>query len=226
MLGTTFKEQSRRWEDLVISHVSDVIALVHHFIVDLLSHICADKQVMEQLWDNVLLEKLQDSYKRGMDQARVLLQIEREGTPITYNHYFNAELQKGQGKRLQNSLSSLAINTADSQAPMVKLASLSSLNTTRSNPEQVREYLHDILESYYKVSVKRFVDVICQQVIDHFLVNGKDSPLHVFSTELVFELSADTLEMIAGEDQATKQERERLKREIERLEVAMKVLRG
>ncbi|KAI7782667.1 hypothetical protein LA080_013003 [Diaporthe eres] len=226
LLGTTFKEQSRRWEDLVISHVSDVIALVHHFIVDLLSHICADKQVMEQLWDNVLLEKLQDSYKRGMDQARVLLQIEREGTPITYNHYFTAELQKGQGKRLQNSLSSLAINTADSQGPMVKLASLSSLNTTRSNPEQVREYLHDILESYYKVSIKRFVDVICQQVIDHFLVNGKDSPLHVFSTELVFDLSADTLEMIAGEDQATKQERERLKREIERLEAAMKVLRG
>lgn len=180
---------------------------------------------MEQLWDNVLLERLQDSYKRGMDQARVLLQIEREGTPITYNHYFNAELQKGQGKRLQNSLSSLAIDT-DSQGPMVKLASLISLNTTRSNPQQVREYLHDILESYYNVSVKRFVDVICQQVIDHFLVNGKDSPLHVFSTELVLELSADSLEMIAGEDQATKQERERLKREIERLEAAMKVLRG
>lgn len=208
-----------------MSHVSDVIALVHQFIVDLLSHTCGDKQVMEQLWDNVLLEKLQESYKRGMDQARVLLQIEREGTPITYNDYFNAELQKGQGKRLQNSLSSLAINT-DTQGPMVRLASLISLNTTRSNPQQVREYLHDILESYYKVSVKRFVDVICQQVIDHFLVNGKDSPLHVFSTELVFELSADTLEMVAGEDQATKQERERLKTEIERLEAAMKVLRG
>lgn len=209
-----------------MSHVSDVIALVHHFIVDLLSDICADKQVMEQLWDNVLLEKLQESYKRGMEQARVLLKIEREGTPITYNHYFNAELQKGQGKRLQKSLSSLAINTADSQGPMVRLASLSSLDTTRSNPEQVREYLHDILESYCNVSVKRFVDVICQQVIDHFLVNGEDSPLHVFNTEMVLELSSDTLDMIAGEDQVTKQERDRLRREIESLEAAMKVLRG
>lgn len=209
-----------------MSHVSDVITLIHHFIVELLSHTCADKQVMEQLWDNVLLEKLQESYKRGMNQARVLLKIEREGTPITYNHYFNAELQKGQGKRLQNSLSSLAISTADSEGPMVRLASLSRLNTTRSNPEQVREYLHDILESYYKVSVKRFVDVICQQVIDHFLVNGDASPLHVFSTELVLDLSTDALEMIAGEDQATKQERERLRRETESLEAAMQVLRG
>lgn len=209
-----------------MSHVSDVITLIHHFIIELLSHTCADKQVMEQLWDNVLLEKLQESYKRGMDQARILLKIEREGTPITYNHYFNAELRKGQGKRLQNSLSSLAISTADSEGPVVRLASLSRLNTTSSNPEQVREYLHDILESYYKVSVKRFVDVICQQVIDHFLVSGDASPLHVFSTGLVLDLSTDALDMIAGEDQATKQERERLMRETESLEAAIQVLRG
>ncbi|KAK7708906.1 hypothetical protein SLS64_006386 [Diaporthe eres] len=227
LLATTFKEQSRRWEDLVTSHVSDAIALVHHFIVELLNHICADnKQVMAQLWDNILLEKLQESYKHSMRHANFLLEVEREGKPVTYNHYFNAELQKGQGKRLRKSLGSLAIRSGDLQGPVIRLASLSSINITRSNPEQVREHLHDILESYYKVSVKRFVDVICQQVIDHFLLNGKDSPLHVFSTDLVFDLSADALEMIAGEDQATKQKRERLRREMESLEAAMKVLRG
>ncbi|KAG6367637.1 hypothetical protein INS49_001830 [Diaporthe citri] len=227
VLATTFKEQSRRWEDLVMSHVSDAIALVHHFIAELLIHTCADnKQVMEQLWDNVLLEKLQQSYKRSMHHAKFLLDVEREGKPTTYNHYFNAELQKGQGKRLQKSLDSLAIDGGDLQGPVIRLASLGSINITRSNPEQVREHLHDILESYYKVSVKRFVDVICQQVIDHFLLNGKDSPLHVFSTDLVFDLSADALEMVAGEDQVTKQERERLRREMESLEAAMQVLRG
>lgn len=209
-----------------MSHVSDAIMLVHHFIVELLADIFVDKQVMEQLWDNVLLERLQDSYKRSMHHASFLLEVEREGKPTTYNDYFNAKLQKGQNKRLQKSLSSLAINTADSQGPMIRLASLSSLDTTRSNPEQVREYLHDILESYYKVSVKRFVDVVCQQVIHHFLLNGQDSPLHVFRTELVLDLSADALEIIAGEDQATKRERERLTREMESLEAAMKVLRG
>ncbi|KAJ0123005.1 Interferon-induced GTP-binding protein Mx1 [Diaporthe amygdali] len=226
LLGTTFKEQSRRWEDLVMSHISDAIALVHHFIRELLAHVCVDKQVMAQLWDNVLLEKLQASYKRSMQHASFLLHVEREGKPTTYNHYFNSELQKGQGKRLQKSLRSLAISSADSEEPVIRLASLSSFNTTRSNPEQVREYLHDILESYYKVSVKRFVDVICQQVIDHFLLNGESSPLHVFSTELVFDLSADVLEMVAGEDHATRQERERLRRDIDGLEKAMLVLRG
>lgn len=209
-----------------MSHVSDAIALVHHFIVALLAHTCADKQVMTQLWDNVLLEKLQESYKRSMRHASFLLGVEREGKPTTYNQHFAAELQKGHAKRLQKSLSNLAIHTSTMEGPMIRLASLGALDMTKSNPEQVREYLHDILESYYKVSVKRFVDTICQQVIDHFLLNGKDSPLHVFSTDLVFDLSADTLEMIASEDQATKQERERLRTEMERLEAAMLVVRG
>lgn len=198
---------------------------MHHFIIELLAHTCAEKQVMTQLWDNVLLEKLQESYKRSMRHARFLLEVEREGKPYTYDRCFSAELQKGQAKRLQESLNSLAIGS-DTEGPVIRLASLSSLDINRSNPEQVREYLHDILESYYKVSVKRFVDTICQQVIDHFLLNGKDSPLHVFGTDLVFDLSADTLEMIAGEDHATKQERERLRTEMERLEAAMLVVRG
>ncbi|KUI54190.1 Interferon-induced GTP-binding protein Mx1 [Cytospora mali] len=198
LLGTTFKEQSKRWEDLVLSHVSDAIILVHDYIVELLNHVFSEKQVLRELFDNVLLEKLQASYKRAMDHARFLLDIEREGKPITYNDYFNAELQ----------------------------SALNILSVNKSNPEQVREYLHDILRSYYQVSIKRFVDVVCQQVIDHFLLNGRESPLHVFSTELVFGLGASELEMIAGEDQVTKQERERLGREVESLQAAMQVLRG
>lgn len=209
-----------------MSHVSDAIALVHHFIIELLAYTCTEQQVMTQLWDNVLLEKLQESYKRSMRHASFLLQVEREGKPYTYNHYFSTELQKCQARRLQESLNGLAVHSGDFEGPVIRLASLSSLDINRSNPEQVREYLHDILESYYKVSVKRFVDTICQQVIDHFLLNGKDSPLHVFSTDLVFDLSADALETIAGEDQATKRERERLKTETERLEAAMLVVRG
>jgi hypothetical protein len=226
LLGTIFKEQSRRWEDLVMSHVSDAIALVHHFIIALLDHTCPDKQVMAQLWDHVLLEKIQESYKRSMRHASFLLEVEREGKPTTYNQNFASELQKRQAKRLQESLSALSVQSSTTEGPIIRLSSIGTLDMSRSNPQQVREYLHDILESYYKVSVKRFVDTICQQVIDHFLLNGKDSPLHIFNTDLIFDLSPDTLEMVAGEDEATKQERERLRIEMERLEAAMLVVRG
>lgn len=225
LLGTTFKEQSKRWEDLVLSHVSDAIILVHDFILQLLEHIFSEKQVLRELWENVLLEKLQGSYRRAMDHTRFLLEIEREGKPMTHNNYFSSGLQRAQAERLQQSLSDLEID--DVTGPVIKVKALSSLKIwDKSNPAQVREQLHDILQSYYEVSLKRFVDVVCQQVVDHFLLNGKDSPLRVFSTELVFSLSASELEMIAGEDQITKQERERLGREIDSLQAAMQVLRG
>lgn len=225
LLGATFKEQSKRWEDIVLSHVSDAIILVHDYILELLKHILPEKKVLQELLDNVLLEKLQASYRRAMDHARFLLEIEREGKPMTYNHDFSAELQRGQSERLHESMEKLD-KTDYGKGPTVEVKALKNLRIDRSNPQQVREYLHDILQSYYKVSAKRFVDVICQQVIDHFLLNGKDSPLHVFSTDLVFDLNASRLEMIAGEDQVTKQERERLERDIESLQQAMQVLRG
>jgi hypothetical protein len=226
LLGTIFKEQSKRWEDLVLSHVSDAIVLVHDYILELLKHVLSEDQVLRELFDNVLLEKLQASYRRAMDHARFLLDIEREGKPMTYNDLFSAELQRSQAERLQESLSGLAIEQEEGTGAVVNVEAVSRLSIDRSNPEQVREYLHDTLQSYYTVSAKRFIDVVCQQVIDHFLLSGRDSPLHVFSTDLVFGLSASELEMIAGEDQITKQERERLKREIESLQAAMQVLRG
>lgn len=242
LLGTIFKEQSRRWEPLVLSHVSSAILVVHQFILDLLIHVFGAgsagddddgegdsdaQQVRTELYENVLLEKLQDSYKHAMNHARFLLEIEREGKPTTYNTCFAEELNRGQGERLAKNLGSLAhVDEAGNKSVLLG-AALSAIRIgDKSNPKQATEYLHDVLRSYYQVSVKRFVDVVCQQVVDHFLLNGKGSPLHVFSTELVLDLSAGTLEMIAGEDQVTKQERERLAREIDSLQAAMKVLRG
>ncbi|KAJ4389660.1 hypothetical protein N0V93_007132 [Gnomoniopsis smithogilvyi] len=226
LLGMTFKEQSIHWEDIVLSHISDAIVLVHRFILDLLDHVFADEQVKTELYNNVLLEKLQEAYTRTMIHARFLLQIEREGKPITFNKAFNTELQKRQTSRLQKVLDSMNINESKVGQFLSFEAILSGFNMDKSNPEQVCESIHDILQSYYNTSAKRFVDAVCQQVIDHFLLNGKSSPLHVFSTDLVLDIDAGLLEVIAGEDDLTKQERERLTREIESLQAAIKVLRG
>lgn len=210
----------------MLSHVSDAIVLVHHFILDLLDHVFSDAQVKSELYENVLLERLQAAYTQAMDHARFLLEIEREGKPSTFNKAFNTELQKGQAFRLNMALRALAIHDPEKGKIVGVRDVMARFSVNKSNPEQVREYLHDVLKSYYEISAKRFVDAVCQQVIDHFLLNGKSSPLHVFNTDLVLEIDAAMLEVIAGEDEVTKQERERLAREIDSLQAAMKVLRG
>lgn len=95
--------------------------------------------------------------------------------------------------------------------------------TTNSNLKHTVDDLHDILHSYYKVARKRFVDVVCMQATDYFLVTGHDSPIQVFSPKFVSDLTNEQLEAIAGEDLVSKRKREDLKRKIENLEMGKKI---
>jgi len=94
-----------------------------------------------------------------------------------------------------------------------------------SNAEHVVQDIHDILFSYYKVARKRFVDSVCMQAGDHYLVNGPETPLTLFSPMFVSRLNSEQLETIAGEDHGTRRTRERLKRDIASLEEAKKILK-
>src|SRR5436190_2420236 len=87
-----------------------------------------------------------------------------------------------------------------------------------SNTQHIVQDIHDILCSYYQVARKRFVDSVCMQAVDHFLINGPKTPLTLFDPSFVSGLNADELERIAGEDYVTKKRRHQLRKEIESLE--------
>lgn len=93
-----------------------------------------------------------------------------------------------------------------------------------SNTQHVVQEVHDILYSYYKVACKRMVDNVCMQAIDHFLVNGPQTPLSLFAPVFVSSLTAERLEAIAGEDQITKRTRKQLSQEIQNLTEARKIV--
>ncbi len=95
---------------------------------------------------------------------------------------------------------------------------------TSSNSEYTVCDLHDILKSYYKVARKRFVDNVCMQAGDRFLVTGPDTPIKVFSPSFVSGLTDEQLDTIAGESAATRRKRGELRREIESLEKGKKLL--
>lgn len=206
--------------------MSSAIFLVHDFIVGLLKQTFPEKQVREELWDSIVLDRLRDVYKLAMDRTEELLEIEREGLPITVNHYFNENLQRCRAKRLRGAISDLTGGNEEEEKGLLLSSVLERLTFDKSNSAQVREDIHDTLASYYKVSRKRFVDVICQQVVYRILLNGPGSPLRVISSELIMTLSESQLGSIAGEDSGTMRQREVLSNEINSLEEAVKVLRS
>jgi uncharacterized iron-regulated protein len=93
----------------------------------------------------------------------------------------------------------------------------------QGNRSQSHE-IHDVLKSYYEVARSRFVDALCQQAVDRFLVSGEDSPLHVVSERWVGRMTATDLECIAREAEPDKNRKKDLEREIELLKKARSIL--
>lgn len=93
ILATTMKAQSSNWTLITLGYVSDVISLVHRFVTTALGFVCHDERVRDELSAS-LMEGLTNRYEKAMEQARFLLSVERSGTPLTLNHYFNDNLEK------------------------------------------------------------------------------------------------------------------------------------
>jgi hypothetical protein len=115
------------------------------------------------------------------------------GENTIYYHYFNEELQVSRGNRMAELLERKARREVQTGAfgkevvttdnLFVDLESVRYATTSKSNAEHVKEELHDILQSYYKVARKRFVDNVYHQAADHCLLTRPASPLAVFSQE-------------------------------------------
>ena len=93
LLPIIWRKQSANWESLALGYVEDIVSLVHSFTVDLLTKICKDPRARQALY-LVLLDHLMDRYRNSIDHTKFLLNVERSGTPMTMNHYFDDNLEK------------------------------------------------------------------------------------------------------------------------------------
>lgn len=107
----------------------------------------------------------------------------------------------------------------------MKFGDSSLLNAANvSNAEHTVQDIHDILEAYYKIARERFVDVVCMQGADYYLVSGPDASVRFFSPAFVTELKPEALEMIAGESVSARKRRTGLICKIGNLESGRKIL--
>jgi len=207
-----------------------VILAVHRFICTLLAEVVKDERMRMELWEGIMLERLMNAYRRACEHTTFLLDIELTGRPITHNDFFIQALHTAQAERLREGIlakGNIVRDDPDKQEE-IKLAldALETIVWDKTNVEQAKEAIHDILSSYYKVALKRFVDVIAQQAVEFSLLSGRESPMRVLCPELISGMSDEELEMVAGEDSAVRQKRRSLIAEEKGWTEAVKVLRG
>ena len=93
LLPVIWKKQSANWDDLALGYVSDVVTVVHKFIMALISGICEDQRVQSALM-SVLMDGLIDRYTKSINHTKFIISVEKNGTPLTTNHYFSENLEK------------------------------------------------------------------------------------------------------------------------------------
>ena len=106
---------------------------------------------------------------------------------------------------------------------VVRLDDLMQTNPM-SNADHAIQDLHDILHSYFKVALKRFIDSLRMQAADYYLIAGSGTPLTLFSPAFVAEMMPGQLEEVAGEDLTIKRRRLQLEKEQRDLEEGKKIL--
>jgi len=91
ILSNSMKKQSLKWEALAMGYVSDIITMVHKFIVDLLEHLCPERSIRQELMV-ILTEQLAVQYTRAIEHVMFLLQNECAENPGTLNQEFTKNL--------------------------------------------------------------------------------------------------------------------------------------
>ncbi|KAI6364785.1 hypothetical protein MCOR25_005580 [Pyricularia grisea] len=235
LLATVFMEQSKNWQALTKIYIWIASRLVESFLKDAIKAICQDSQVEEELCEIFIRDHVGISFASAEEHAKLLLKMERGCPPWTLNDYFNDNLSKNQGSRLVSNIRKVAGAASETLVEWhsEKIAhtltedQLQSIATyNQSNAENMQEYIHDVLESYYKVSMKRFVDNISLHVVHHDLLYAESGPLNVFNSKFVHGLGEAQLEQIAGESSLVRIERERLAQDIASFRAAFDVLKG
>lgn len=179
-------------------------SLTYLFIVNALGLICPETRTRDGLMA-VLIEELFAKYEAAFNHARFLLDVERMRTPATLNHYFNENLEErlalffpptvfladihvrsGRRDRTHATLKEKSIDD-HGQGWMVCLDDIVQ-NHPMSNVKHIVQEIHDILESYYKVARKPFVDNLCMQAVGYHLVrtrHASETFLAIFHQQLV-----------------------------------------
>ncbi|KAL6796727.1 P-loop containing nucleoside triphosphate hydrolase protein [Trichoderma sp. SZMC 28012] len=206
-----FIEQGKKWRNIAHAHVSNAVLLVHDFIRHTLEACCGNVAIFGKLWA-FLLHDLVNRYARAMTHVDFLLDVEFRVRNITYGLRFEEEFNQLKLSD-RNPRSQQCNGTAPEEQPL-------------SSIEETVMAIHNALHAYYDLARHRFMDAVCRQAIDYYLLHDKDGPLAVLSDNVVMNMTAEQLGIIVGEDLAVKEKRKRLTKEIDSLSKALTLLRA
>ncbi|KAI0021407.1 P-loop containing nucleoside triphosphate hydrolase protein [Xylariomycetidae sp. FL0641] len=221
VVSELFSQQCKPWRRLAGRVCERVCAAAFAVVKSTVQHI-----VDESSAGAIIRDMIDPSVKAmGKDLARKvdeLLELHVSGHPITYNHYLTENVQKAQNERHRKQLDEMLKNYArtDDLDQHLEFNAMHLLDKLVSFTEpNMDEYACsmaiDMMEAYYKVALKRFIDDFSVLAVEHILIQQLPSLL---SPDGIWELTDGQVHRIAGESTAAMAERQRATEKLKVLE--------
>ncbi|KAF3210236.1 hypothetical protein TWF106_010767 [Orbilia oligospora] len=207
-----FREQSTNWKTVAGEHVRGVVDIVAKFNAEVFNRVVSDDTVRKKLQTSLSKATgaaITQAY-RELDQ---LIEDERTGILQTVNASFG---QNQKTMRQKRALSELKKQRGENG--MVNLNIVAQMFNLSNEDTTVRD-VHDILKSYYDISLRRFTDNVVLQVVERHLL-GKNGPVRLLKSEYVSGLEDLELRNIACEDYQAAAKRRELQARLERAKSA------
>lgn len=203
-----FREQSTQWKPLAQAHVSAVVDVVSRFNAAVFSRVVPDETVRNKL-QTKLSRDTSAAITTAYRQLDQLIDDECKGILQTVNDSFT---QTHRAMRHQRTIAQFTRKKDENN--MINFTAIVQM-LTMSNEDSTVHDIHDILKSYYEISLKRFTDNVILQVIERHLL-GDGGPIRLLKAEYISSLEDGALASIASEDYQVSSFRKELKIKLER----------
>lgn len=224
VLETLFRQQATQWKPIAQKYLTRIDKAVLRYLQKSSRDLITDdstRRLVDERIDGAI-SKTRETADAQLDQ---LVKDEMDGFLITMNNYFTENLDKNRRARqlikLKKQGESLKSHKADGGDEASYLNDLIR-EVHLSNDRSAVHDIHDTLEAYYKVAVKRFIDNVVIQVTERYYL-GETGPLKFFSPAYIGGLKDEELSRLAGESEMTTKARNGLVTLLSKLEEALRL---
>ncbi|KAM0817351.1 hypothetical protein AB5N19_03156 [Seiridium cardinale] len=230
VVGELFRRQSEPWEEITGTAMTKIKASVSETIIAALNATVTG--AVNQRIRCRFIETATETLAHSLDsRVNDLLEPHQYGHPITYNHYLTENVQKIQAARYERKIEAALYQAIPNinvkggfqsvvMDPRLLLNSITSM-TEPDMDNSACEQATDMMEAYYKVALKKFIDDVSVDGVEQCLMRKLPE---IFSIQTVFQLTEDDIHRLASESQQAREERDMLGRKRLALEDALMVL--
>ncbi|KAM3505828.1 hypothetical protein MY10362_002711 [Beauveria mimosiformis] len=215
LLVRLFQHQSSNWGQIARKYLEQNMELLTDY-TKLECRRIEENDTIRSSLQSLILSRLDEANTAAQERLRHLLEDEQGEVLQTVNHYFAETLDKIRKDRLLTRIQGLELHDGWTYA---KDAGQLTDVLHISNEDQAVTDLHDVLKTYYKVSMKRFTDYVVITVVERIFRD--EEALTFFSPEYVGGLSDSELAEIAAESYTTSSIRVDLEHRCERYRLAL-----